>query len=446
MSTPARIRVAIADDQEPMRSALAMVVRASLTSTSSERWRTERRWWSPCLRHRVDVVLVDVRMPRMDGIEATRRIVSRSDAPRVIVVTTFDLDEYAFAAIRAGASESLLKDARAEEIVDAIRVVHAGHAVVSPPRPVASSHTSAAPTTDDGEAQRVLEQRPREQDVFLEVAKGASNAEIAKGLFLSEATVKTHVGHVLGKTRAEGPGPGRRPRLRVGAGPARSLTEPEDEPRWSARRALAGSAAYGTEAGSTPRVSAARPAGDARTPRAARRWVHDDDAPPYLLTRAASRAPVDVGRPGQGHLLLRSLPGREAALARAVRIRAEPPVVFGWLGQASGGSVRLRPHRQPRPPEPSDDDQTDPIETGQIFAEIFTLTSFEPGRSITLELTDRAALVAFGPLTILYRTFPTGPSTVLRCDLMLPRPRNRRERLRQPGARMGRLVMMRAAC
>jgi DNA-binding NarL/FixJ family response regulator len=117
------------------------------------------------------------------------------------VVTTFDLDEYAFAAIRAGASGFLLKDARAEEIVDAIRVVHAGHAVVSPPttrRLIA--HLVAAPATNDGEAQRVLEQlTAREQDVFLEVAKGASNAEIAKRLFLSEATVKTHVGHLLGK-------------------------------------------------------------------------------------------------------------------------------------------------------------------------------------------------------------------------------------------------------
>jgi hypothetical protein len=87
--------------------------------------------------------------------------------------------------------------------------------------------------------------------------------------------------------------------------------------------------------------------------------------------------------------------------------------------------------------------RTDPIEIGQPFAEIFTLTSFEPDRSITLELTDRAALVAFGPLTILYRTVPDGDSTVLRCDLMLPRPRNGLERLRQLLLAWGDLVMMR---
>jgi DNA-binding NarL/FixJ family response regulator len=153
-----------------------------------------------CLSHHIDVALVDVRMPRLDGIEATRQILSRSEAPRVIVVTTFDLDEYAFAAIRAGASGFLLKDARAEEIIEAIRVVHAGHAVVSPPTTRRLiEHLAAAPTADPGEAKRLAHLTSRERDVLLEMATGASNVEIAQRLFLSEATVKTHVGHVLSK-------------------------------------------------------------------------------------------------------------------------------------------------------------------------------------------------------------------------------------------------------
>ncbi|HEX5967431.1 MAG TPA: SRPBCC family protein [Intrasporangium sp.] len=136
-------------------------------------------------------------------------------------------------------------------------------------------------------------------------------------------------------------------------------------------------------------------------------------------------------------------PGREVLLSRAVRIRAEAPVVFGWLGQlrVAPYSYDLIDNRGRRSPQTMT--RTDPIETGQAFAEIFTLTSFEPGRSITLELTDRVALLAFGPLTILYRTLPDGARTVLRCDLMLPRPRNGLERLRQLALAWGDLVMMR---
>jgi len=136
-------------------------------------------------------------------------------------------------------------------------------------------------------------------------------------------------------------------------------------------------------------------------------------------------------------------PGREVLLSRAVPVRAEPPVVFGWLGQ-----LRVAPHsydlidnRGRRSPQTMT--RIDPVEPGQTFAKIFTLTSFEQDRSITLELTDRVALLAFGPLTMLYRTLPDGARTVLRCDLMLPRPRNGPERLRQVALAWGDLVMMR---
>ena len=130
-------------------------------------------------------------------------------------------------------------------------------------------------------------------------------------------------------------------------------------------------------------------------------------------------------------------------LTRAVRVRAEPPVVFGWLGQlrVAPYSYDLIDNRGRRSPQSMT--RTDPIDTGQTFAEIFTLTSFEADRSITLELTDRAALVAFGPLTIMYRTLPDGAGTLLRCDLMLPLPRNGLERLRMVLLAWGDLVMAR---
>ncbi|GAA6526821.1 response regulator transcription factor [Intrasporangium sp. DVR] len=201
MTSSSTIRVAVADDQELMRSALGMVIRSQPDLELVGEAVDGRQIVSLCRERRVDVVLMDVRMPHLDGIEATRQVLALPDGPKVIVVTTFDLDEYAFAAIRAGASGFLLKDARGEDIVDAIRVVHAGHAVVSPSTTRRLiEHLVASPAPDRGEAQRVLDGlTARERDVLLELATGASNAEIAKRLFLSESTVKTHVGHLLGK-------------------------------------------------------------------------------------------------------------------------------------------------------------------------------------------------------------------------------------------------------
>lgn len=152
-----------------------------------------------------DVVLMDVRMPGMDGIEATRRIVLEHPSSRVLVLTTFDVDEYAFAALRSGASGFLLKNARPEDLVEAIRAVAAGTSVVAPRvlRRMLDLFAPHLPTTaqtqGDGLDPRLRTLSPRERDVLLCLAEGMSNAEIAEHLVLSGTTVKTHVGNVLTK-------------------------------------------------------------------------------------------------------------------------------------------------------------------------------------------------------------------------------------------------------
>ncbi|WP_433023468.1 response regulator [Kribbella sp. CA-294648] len=151
--------------------------------------------------HRVDVVLMDLRMPRLDGIQATATITAEQPDCRVIALTTFDLDDYAFRALRAGASGFLLKDARGEEIIGAIRTVHAGHGVIAPPTTRRLiQHLASAPHPDAARAAEVRAAlTPREFGTLLEIATGDTNREIAERLHLSEATVKTHVGHVLAK-------------------------------------------------------------------------------------------------------------------------------------------------------------------------------------------------------------------------------------------------------
>jgi DNA-binding NarL/FixJ family response regulator len=193
------IRVALVDDQELIRTGLAMVidacddlavvVQASNGAEAFERLATTT----------VDVVLMDVQMPRLNGVDATAAITARAGAPKVIILTTFDLDEYAYAALRAGASGFLLKDASAADVLGAIRTVHSGDAVIAPSttRRMLEHLAAAEPRASSGDALSVLTDRERE--VLVEIASGHANAEIARALYLSEATVKTHVGRILAK-------------------------------------------------------------------------------------------------------------------------------------------------------------------------------------------------------------------------------------------------------
>ncbi len=152
-------------------------------------------------RLRPDVVVMDVRMPVLDGVAATRRIVSAGLPSRIVVLTTFDLDEYAFAALQAGASGFLLKNTEPAELVAAIRTVARGDAVVTPrvTRRLLETFAGQLPTADRTTDPRLARLTDREREVLVQVATGRSNAEIAAELTLSELTVKTHVGRILTK-------------------------------------------------------------------------------------------------------------------------------------------------------------------------------------------------------------------------------------------------------
>jgi DNA-binding NarL/FixJ family response regulator len=194
------IRVVLVDDQRLVRTGLVMVVESEDDMRVVGQAADGIEALDLLATTPADVVLMDVRMPRMDGVEATQRLVERGDTARVLVLTTFDLDEHAFAALKAGASGFLLKDASAEDVLAAIRTVHAGEAVLAPTttrRLLAHvARDLPGPRTGPDPLARLTE---REREILVEVATGESNAEIARRLYLSEATVKTHVGRVLAK-------------------------------------------------------------------------------------------------------------------------------------------------------------------------------------------------------------------------------------------------------
>ena len=194
------IRVLIADDQALMRTGFQMildvqpdieVVGEAIDGTDAIR-QYERL--TP------DVVVMDVRMPVMDGIEATRRLTALDPPARVLILTTFDLDEYVYEALRAGASGFLLKDRPPEELVAAVRVIAAGEALLAPSvtRRLIEEFAKRAPTASRDELGELTD---REREVLVLMARGLSNREIAGSLFVAETTVKTHVGRILGKLR-----------------------------------------------------------------------------------------------------------------------------------------------------------------------------------------------------------------------------------------------------
>ena len=192
-----RLRVVIADDQPMMRAGFKAVLEATGSIEVVAEAATGEEAVAAAEAHAPDVVLMDIRMPGMDGIEATRRLPRQ----RVLILTTFGLDEYIIEALRAGASGFLLKDAPTQEVVDAVRAVAAGDAVLAPSvtRQLLDQVGRRLPAPVSRSADGLGELTEREQQVLRMLAVGLSNAEIAEALVVSEPTVKTHVSNLLGK-------------------------------------------------------------------------------------------------------------------------------------------------------------------------------------------------------------------------------------------------------
>ncbi|MFT3860008.1 response regulator [Micropruina sp.] len=198
MSSP--IRVFLADDQSLVRSGFRMLIESEddlvVVGEASDGAAAVRA----LATQPADVVLMDIRMPVMDGVEATRTIVQSGIGTRVLVLTTFDLDEYVFAALKAGASGFLLKDARPADLLSAIRTVAAGEAVMAPSATRRLlDHVVPTLPASPGMDQRLDVLTEREREVLVEIAAGATNSEIATTLYMAEGTVKTHIGRLLAK-------------------------------------------------------------------------------------------------------------------------------------------------------------------------------------------------------------------------------------------------------
>jgi DNA-binding NarL/FixJ family response regulator len=195
------VRVLIADDQPLVRTGLRTILDNAGGFDIVGEAADGQEALAQAGALRPDVVLMDIRMPQLDGIAATRRIRAAPGAPKVLVLTTFDLDEYVYAGLRAGASGFLLKDARAADLVSAIHAVHAGDAVVAPSatRRLIERFLDSTPEPDRARTHLLATLTERESEVLVKLARGLSNAEIATGLYLSEGTVKTYVSRILTK-------------------------------------------------------------------------------------------------------------------------------------------------------------------------------------------------------------------------------------------------------
>jgi DNA-binding NarL/FixJ family response regulator len=197
------IRVMLVDDQAMVRVGFRMILETEPEFTVVGEAADGAEAVELAERCRPDVILMDVRMPRLDGIEATARILARTTegGPRVLILTTFDLDDYVYAALRAGASGFLLKDAPAEQLIEAIRVIGRGDAVLAPSvTRLLIEEVARRPAVDPAQvAPGLADLTDRELEVLRLIARGRSNGEIAEELYLGEATVKTHVGRILTK-------------------------------------------------------------------------------------------------------------------------------------------------------------------------------------------------------------------------------------------------------
>jgi len=202
MTAPPPVRIVIVDDQQVVRDGFASLLETQpdfiVVSTASDGVEGVQI----CQERRPDVVVMDVRMPGMDGIEATSQLIgSGADGPRILILTTFDLDEYVYDALRAGASGFLLKDVTAERLFDAVRVIAAGDALLAPAitRRLISEFAQLRHAPDAPSTRALATLTRRETEVLRLVAEGLSNQEIAARLVVTEETVKTHVSRVLSK-------------------------------------------------------------------------------------------------------------------------------------------------------------------------------------------------------------------------------------------------------
>jgi DNA-binding NarL/FixJ family response regulator len=195
------IRVLVADDQAMVRAGLRLILESQPDVKVVAEAADGEEALAATRRHRPDVVLMDIRMPRLDGISATRQLIDHDPTIRVLVVTTFDADQNVYEALRAGASGFILKDSSPEQLVAAVRLISAGDALLAPARTrrLIESQVRPQAVADSSAVGRLTE---REREVLVLMARGMDNKELGAELYVSEATVRTHVGHVLAKLGA----------------------------------------------------------------------------------------------------------------------------------------------------------------------------------------------------------------------------------------------------